>query len=250
MRYIGSDLFDIVTRVPAEDFVFLKYDFETFWARRSLILMQITSIENLSVEFCMKDLTGKYNFELTQATDSKAIHVHLTGEGDCTPSKFTEYMANSSLPQSYGGVSLKNLYLYMSGASEEEHKGAAPDSLGSASFRDAMRVIYFISYVDILPDEVREDAPDPDDLVMRMTLNLERGSGASASEDNDYVYEYYSIDDRSIRVSIYQQNADGDRITESVDDFYISTYAFKKIVNVFWHILNAETIEVTGSYKD
>ncbi|MBO5946188.1 MAG: hypothetical protein J6Q69_06230, partial [Clostridia bacterium] len=250
MRYIASDLYDIVTRVPAEDFVFLKYDFETFWARRNILLMQITSIDSLGVEFHMKDLVGKYNFELTQVEDSTAIHVHLTSEGDCTPSKFTEYMADPSLPTSYGGVSLKNLYLYKSGASEEEHKSAAPDSLGSASFRDAMRVIYFISYVDILPDEVRDEAPSEDDLIMRMTLNLRRGSGASASEDNDYVYEYYRIDDRRVRVSIYQQNADGDRITDSVDDFYISTFAFKKIVNVFVSILNAETIRVTDGYKD
>lgn len=248
MRYIASDLYDIVTRVPAEDFVFLKYDFETFWARRSLMLMQITSIASLGVEFCMDDLVGNYNFELTQPTSSsKALGVHLTASGECTPSKFTEYMADSSLPTSYGGVSLKNLYLYKSNASEEEHKSASPDSLGSASFRDAMRLIYFVSYVDILGEDERKEAPEEGDLVMRMNLRLEDTKNASPYV---YVYEYYRIDDRRVRVSIHQETEAGVRVTESVDDFYISTFAFKKIVNAFVGILNAEVLDITQGYKD
>ena len=250
MRYIGSDLYDIVTRVPAEDFAFLKYDFETFWARRNIILMQITSIDNLEVEFLMTDVYGKYNFDLSPVENSTAIRVHLTSEGECSDSKFKDYMADSSKPQSYGGASLTNLYLHMSDATEEEHKSAAPDSLGSASFRDAMRMIYFISYVDILPDEIREEAPSSDDLVMKMKLDIVEKDGTAASEVKDYVYEFYRIDDRRVRVSIHQVDVDGNRLTESVDDFYISTFAFKKIVNAFTGILNAEVIDITDGYKD
>ena len=250
MRYIGSDLYDIVTRVPAEDFVFLKYDFETFWARRNIILMQLTSIDNLEVEFLMTDIYGKYNFDITPVTGSTAISVHLTSEGECSDSKFKQYMADPSKPQSYGGASLTNLYLHMSGASEEEHKSAAPDSLGSASFRDAMRMIYFISYVDILPDEVREEAPSADDLVMKMKLDIVEKDGTAASEVKDYVYEFYRIDDRRVRVSIHQVDVEGNRLTESVDDFYISTFALKKIVNAFTGILNAELVNITDGYKD
>ena len=247
MRYIASDLYDIVTRVPADDFVFLKYDFETFWARRSLILMQITSIDKFGIEFNMEDLVGSYNFDITPSGQSTGIQVHLTANGECTPNKFTEYMSNPDNPQSYGGASLKNLYLYMSGASEEEHKAASPDSLGSATFRDAMRLIYFVSYVDILPDKVRDEAPSKDDLVMRMTLELADTKNASPYT---YVYEYYRIDDRRVRVSIYQETSDGMRVTDSVDDFYISSYAFKKVVNAFVGILNAEVIDITDGYID
>ena len=250
MRYIGSDLYDIVTRVPAEDFVFLKYDFETFWARRNIILMQITSIDNLEVEFLMTDIYGKYNFDLSPVENSTAIRVHLTSEGECSDSKFKQYMADSTKPQSYGGASLTNLYLHMSTASEEEHKSAAPDSLGSASFRDAMRMIYFISYVDILPDEIRNETPSEDDLVMKMKLDIVEKDGTAASEVKDYVYEFYRIDDRRVRVSIHQVDVEGNRLTESVDDFYISTFAFKKIVNAFTGILNAEVINITDGYKD
>jgi len=250
MRYIGSDLYDIVTRVPAEDFVFLKYDFETFWARRNIILMQITSIDNLEVEFLMTDIYGKYNFDLSPVKDSTAISVHLTAQGECSDSKFKEYMLDPTKPQSYGGASLTNLYLHMSGASEEEHKSAAPDSLGSASFRDAMRMMYFISYVDILPDEIRDEAPSADDLVMKMKLDIVEKDGTAISEVKDYVYEFYRIDDRRVRVSIHQVDADGNRLTESVNDFYISTFAFKKIVNAFTGILNAEVINITDGYKD
>ena len=33
IRYVGSDLFDIVVKVPAEDFEFLDYSFTEYWAR-------------------------------------------------------------------------------------------------------------------------------------------------------------------------------------------------------------------------
>ena len=33
IRYVGSDLFDIVVKVPAEDFEFLNYSFIEYWAQ-------------------------------------------------------------------------------------------------------------------------------------------------------------------------------------------------------------------------
>ena len=196
----------------------------------------------------MDDLYGNYNFELTQVENSTAIHVHLTSEGECSPSKYTEYMANESYPTSYGGVSLKNLYLYMSGAPEEEHKASQPDSLGSAMFREAMLKFAFIYYVDILPDEVREEAPSEDSLVMKIKLDVKRKSGLPASEYKNYVYEFYRIDDTRVRVAIHAVYENGAVASDTVSDFYISTYAFKKIVNTFVAVLNAEIIDNTEDY--
>jgi hypothetical protein len=234
--------------VPAEDFVFLKYDFETFWARRNLILMNVQQIGAFGIEFCMEDLYGNYNLELTQVENSTAIHVHLTSEGECSPSKYTEYMANASYPKSEGGVSLKNLYLYMSNAPEEEHKASLPDSLGAAMFREAMLMFSFIHYVDILPDEVRDEAPSEDDLVMRMKLDVKRKSGLPATDYKNYVYEFYRIDDTRVRVAIHAVYENGDVASDTVSDFYISTYTFKKIVNTFVGILNAQIIDLTEDY--
>ncbi len=249
-RYIGSDLYDIVTRVPAEDFVFLKYDFESFWARRNIILMDISDISKFGIEFHMSDLKGSYLFELTQPKVEKgALGVYVTAAGECTPNKFTEFVSSSQYADHVynGGTSLKSLYEYMSDASSETHKSALPDSLGASCFKDAMRMLYFISYVDILSEQERAVAPSEEDLVMSMSLKLVETANASPYT---YVYRFYRIDDRRIRVSIHQQTASGVAVSEAVDDFYLSTFAFKKIVNGFVGILNAEVIDIDVGYPD
>ena len=250
-RYIASDLYNIVTRVPAENFVFLNYDFESFWARRNIILMDISQIGSFGIEFNMSDLKGSYNFELTQpSSDEDALGVYVTAQGECTPNKYTQFVSDPK-NQAYvynGGTSLKVLYERAGNASPEEHKAALPDSLGASCFKDAMRMMYYTSYVDILPESERGLKPGSEKLVMRMTLEIE--DGTPNASPYTYVYEYYRIDDRRILVSMYQQNSSGVAVTEAVSDFYISTFAFKKIVSNFVGLLNAEVINTDIGYPD
>jgi hypothetical protein len=132
MRYIGSDLYDIVTRVPAADFAFLDYDFETFWARRNIILMDVVHIENFSIEFNMSDFQGEYNFELTQPNaDKKDLGVFVTlGNSDAAQSytetkllKFLQNPANAAYLYN-GGTSLKTFYERVSDAGIEDYQNA------------------------------------------------------------------------------------------------------------------------------
>ena len=256
MRYIASDLYDIVTRVPAKDFAFLDYDFETFWARRSIILMDITHMADFSIEFNMSDYKGSYNFELTQPNeDSKALGVFATlGNPDdvsnYTSNKLVEFLKDPKY-EGYlykGGTSLKNFYEQMSSAGFEDYNAALPDSLGADRFKAAIRLIYFTSYVDVLPEELKEDALSPEKCLIRMKLRLDES--APNASPHIYVYEYYRVDDRRVLVSIYQETASGEVITERVSSFYISTFAFKKIANNFIGLLNAEVINTDVGYPD
>ena len=250
-RYIASDLYNVVTRVPADDFVFLKYDFETFWARRNILLVDIINMGKLGVEFNMKDLVGGYTFELTQPkNNSDSLGVHVTTHGECTPNKFTEFISNpKNADHLYqGGTSLKTFYLYESLADEETHEAALPDSLGASCFREMASLLYMITYTDILPEEVREEEPDSDDLVMKLTMELR--DGAYNASPYTYVYNFYRIDDRRVRVSIHQESMSGQMMTSPVSDFYISTFAMKKIVNNFVNILNAEVLDIDVGYED
>ena len=250
-RYIASDMYDIVTRVPASDFVFLKYDFETFWARRNIMLVDILDVGEVGVEFNMSDLKGNYTFELTQPkTNKDALGVYVTASGECTPNKFTEFISNPDNKELVynGGTSLKTLYLYECDAGADVHESAKPDSLGASVFKDVIRLVYLTAYTDILPVEEREKTPDPDSLVMKMTLSL--ADGTSNASPYTYVYEYYRIDDRRIRVSIYQENLSGEAVTNAVSDFYISSFAFKKIVTNFVGLLNAEVVNTDIGYPD
>lgn len=252
-RYIASDLYDVVTRVPADDFVFLKYDFQTFWARRELMVVDISYIENVSVEFTMSDLKGGYNFKLTQPEAYRdALGVFATTFGDeFTSNKLVEFISdpkniNAGLITD-GGVSLKTFYLNASDADEEEHKAVLPDTLGGSCFKDIVRLIFLTSYTDILSEEERKAVPDEDSLVMRMTLDLNENA---PKNPYTYVYEFYRIDDRRVRVSIYQRDDKGNRVTDSVSDFYVSTFAFKKLVNNFCALLNAEVFDTDVGYPD
>lgn len=250
MRYIASDLYGIVTRVAAHDFVYLDYDFETFWARRSIMLVDLMNVANIGIEFNMADLKGNYNFEITPPADKKtdSLGVFVTASGECTKNKFTEFISdpkNAHLLYE-GGASLKTLYLYESGADEETHKDAYPNSLGASCFGDLIRMIFYTSYTGILGEEERGEAPSSEDSIMRMTLELDEDT--PNAKPYIYVYEFFRIDDRRVRVSIHRETPGGEVIGGAVSDFYLSTYAFKKIASGFYSILNAEVIDIDFGY--
>lgn len=246
-RYIASDLYDIVTSLPADDFVFLNYDFETYWARRNIILMDINDIEGVGISFNMSDVKGEYYFDLihtqstyvsgnTEATYNK-ITVFVTPEGECDTNKLLEYMAEKGYAD---GVSLSELYNYLY-PNDSELKSVYPDSLGTAYFRKLIRMIYLMSYVDVMPESEREAAKQPDKLVMRMSLDIK-------SSAYSYVYEFYRADDRRVLVSIHQEDANGKVVTTPISDFYVSTFTMKKTVTNFFGILNGEKIDTDIGY--
>ena len=251
VRYVASDLYDIVTMIPAEDLTFLNYDFESFWARRKIVLMDIYDIESLNVELLMSDLKGEYFFDLihekvkyeTSASGNVSEHDKITvfvkPSGECDTNKLIEYMASKRYPD---GVSLTELYeAYY--PNDSELKQVYPDSLGTSYFKQAVRMLYLMSYVDVMPEEQREAALHAENLVMRMTLEIK-------SSAYRYVYEFYRADDRRVVVSIYQIDPDGQRVTEPVSAFYMSTFAYKKLVTNFVGTLNAEKIQPDVGYSD
>ena len=251
-RYIASDLYDIVTRVPAKDFVFLDYDFESFWARRNIILMDVTDIENMGVEFNMSDVKGEYLFDLIHEPNTKyqtsggyiqyftKTTVFVTpGTNGVPGNKLTNYIAEHGYK---GGVSLTELYKHYY-PNDKEEKEVYPDSLGTAYFKELIKMIYLTSFVDVMPEEDRVEAMKPEKLVMRMTMEI-------SSSSYEYVYEFYRADDRRILVSIHQEDANGKIVTTPVSDFYISTFAFKKLVTNFLGLLDAQKITPDVGYVD
>ena len=140
------------------------------------------------------------------------------------------------------GLSLTELYqaLY---PNDPELKQIYPDLLGTSYFKLAVRMIYLTTYVDVMPEEERAAAIQPENMVMRMTLEIK-------STGKRYVYEFYRADDRRVLVSIYQIDANGSRVTDSVSAFYLSTFAYKKIVSNFVGVLNGEKITPDVGYPD
>lgn len=247
-RVVASDMYNVVVEANADDYVFLNYDFESFWARRQLILMDIKDIEALTLELHMSDLKGSFEFDLNHKPtqyqtanggigEFNKITVKVTPRGECTSNRLIEYMKSKGYDTTSGFVSLTELYdsIYPD-LLDDAHKAVYPDSLGTAYFKEAIRMLYLTAYVDVMPEEDRAAAKSPDKLVMRMRLDI-------TSSAFQYVYEFYRADDRRILVSIHKEDANGSIATTPVADFYVSTFAFKKVVTNFWGILNGELIE-------
>ena len=250
-RYVASDLYNIVTEISADKFVFLDYDFETFWARRNIILMDVNDIEDFGIEFYMSDIKGSFDFDLihekiTYETSANGytssfnkITAFVKPSADATSTRLAELMAKKGYSE---GISLTELYENYY-PNDPELKEVYPDSLGTAYFKEAIRMIYLTAYVDVMPKADRDEAMKAENLVMRMTLDIK-------SSAFTYVYEFYRADDRRVLVSIYQVDANGNAATTPVSDFYISTFAFKKIVTNFMGLLNAEKITPDVGYPD
>jgi len=259
-RFVGSDLYDIVARVDGENFVFLKYDFVSFWARRDLILTDIANIDGVRAEFYLEDMKGIYDIRLDHRTiyigsDNKGylkppsdvsysefdeITVVVTPEGECTPNALTQYMAEKG----YSFVSLTELYNQLVGGGKPTFAGY--DTLGTSNFKEFVETLYFTTYSGTVPAEEQNAITENSPLVMRLSFKL-------SSSGYPYVYEFYRYDDRRVMVRIYQEiynEATGEyRTTTPVSDFYVSTFAFKKLVNHFYDVMDTVDIDKEDSYQ-
>ena len=283
IRYVGSDLYDIIAKVPAENLVFLKYNFVDFWARRSLMMFDVKYLERMDVEFMMDDLKGSYAFEIptgsiTDTTFAVLIYDtcnHAYGTVcDCTGNKALDYIreyneANPDLPlKALPVTKLYNECMEKDGS--EVYAGGnvlygptSYDSAGVGNFRELMGVLYSIPYSGSLTAEEQQAALD-NGMLMRIKIKL----NASNTTDNIHVYEFYRYGDRQIMVRMYDgyevalkdengktvTDAKGNVVkefvptTEAVSDFCITTLAFKKIVANYFTLLNAETVYPDEAY--
>lgn len=259
-RYVGSDLYDVVAKVSSDKFVFLKYDFINFWARRDLILTDIANIDGVRLELYLEDMNGIYDMRLDHRTiyigsDNKGylkppsgvsysefdeITVVVTPEGECTPNALTNYIAEKG----YSFVSLTELYDQLVGGGKQTFAGY--DALGTSNFKEFIETLYFTTYAGVVPADDQSDIVKDNPMLMRMSFTL-------SSSGWPYVYEFYRYDDRCVMVRIYQESyneATGEYTrTTPVSDFYISTFAFKKLVNHFVDVLNTVDIDKENSYQ-
>jgi len=277
-RFVGSDMYDVVTEVDGEKFAFLEYDFESFWARRNLVLMDINHIDKMQVEFFMDDIKGNYVFDLdhkdawvngNKETDKEptesgwtkfnkiSVTVHTSGEH--TDTKLSEHIKNHNIQT--GMLSLTELYNYeyrdkYQGAPDYMEKldaynkllkDADFDHIGTAYFKEALRTLYLVGYSGTMTDAEQAEATVEEKKLMRISFKLLNVQNASHL---NYVYTFYRADDRRVLVSIHQEDDDGNVKIQPVSDLYISTFALKKIVANIQGILNAELIKPELAYPD
>ncbi|MBQ8380733.1 MAG: hypothetical protein IJY18_02465 [Clostridia bacterium] len=256
MRYIASDLYDVISKVSAEDFVFLDESFESFYARRNLVMVDVSAMEELNFEFTMDDVYGKYKNDLTHtedlyayggklwhvselteeelsmATKYDAINVLVTPSGDCINTKFGEYLEKNN-------KTYDSLYNFFG------KERVDLDALGTSNFKELIEALFYTHYQGFLSEEEQAAGFALGKKLMKMTVALYDDYGPYR-----YVYEFYKISDRRIMVEVYREHtADGSKYGVA-SSFYVSTYAFEKIVGLYFDLLNGENIENETPYVD
>ena len=253
LRYIGSEMYDIVASVNGSDFDFLESSFVELWARRNLLMIDVSKIDMVEASFNLSDFYGDYRFEFDHddvyvaggkvygnesqvpdnVTPTRYDLITIMGSlsGDASENAFTRYLAEKNKSQSWLG----EFYLDTAGAQNSGY-----DNAGTGNFKYLLRMMYSLHY-DGLVDEadklVAEDKLQSGEAEYLLTLKFK-----TVKSDTKYCYGFTRIDDRRVMVSIWYEYSDG-VVSNRTSDFYLSTFAFKKILFAFDDLLNARTVD-------
>ncbi len=263
-RNVGSDMYDLIARVYGEEFDFLEYDFIDFYARRTLLMVDIDNVDKIEMNFGMTDVYGSYTFDVnttkkyigmnssgqTVAADEyfegstpASLHtVSITAKGDRIETEFEKILRNESTT---GRVSVTRLYnVVNNGGKDMGTQGL--NTVGVSNFKDVFEITQLMAYegaIHNLSDEERARAEasksDAPELTMRVKLT---------DSSYYYSYEFRRFDDRRVMVTLFRSDADGNAVTAETSDFYISTFAMKKLVRSYVDLLDGKYIKTDDGY--
>ena len=250
-------MYDVIVKVKAEDFDFVEYGFVEFWARRNILMMDITNLNGLKLDFNMADLKGEYDFEVVFKT---AYGGYVNGKYVISPEAFpgsspieqetvrvqaSDDAFSTAFKDKFGTAwgDLSTLYNHTMGDGEVIYYPGSKDTLGAAYFNSVYETLQLSSYLDFLTEE-EQAAGFEKEPIFSIHLTVE-------GKTYNYTYDFYRIDDRRVMVSLYRSDSEGNMIESlgRVSDFYISTFAFKRIVNQYIYLLNGKEIDESISYN-
>lgn len=256
IRYIGSDMYDLVAKVPSADFDFLEYDFVDFWARKNLVMMDITKLQGMKLEFNMQDLSGTYNFDVVfkeayggyvgddYVIREEAFQGSSPIEHEIVRVKAAEGSFETEFTKMFGNEwgDISTLYDHTIGGGKTAYYPGTNDTLGAAYFNSVYETLQLTRYFDYLTED-EQTAGLTGPRILRMHLRVD-------GKEYYYTYDFYRLDDRRIMVRFYRSDADGNKIEHlgEVSDYYVTTFAFKKLVNHYIYLLNGKVVDEGVSY--
>ena len=263
-RYIGSDMYDIIAKVTSTEFDFVEYGFVEFWARKNMVMMDIKKLDQLKLEFNMQDLKGSYTFDVSfktvyQLYENGQYYVTDVPKDGYSPVEKQTVKVKAS-EDAFGTVfkdmvgadtwsDLASIYDMTIGGGKTSYYPGTDMTYGAAYFNSVYETLQLTAYLDDLTEEEQQAGLNMP-RIMRMQIKVD-------GTDQYYTYDFYRIDDRRIMVSQciikYSVDDNGNVVEErgpSVSDFYISTFAFKKLVNNYIHILNGQPVDENVAYPD
>lgn len=267
-RYVGSDMYDIIAVVDAgNEFDFLDKTFVEYWARETLAVVSYTEINDMKLDFYMSDLYGSYEFKINHEdkwVDESGSILNQPPVEDSEPFDFVTVFASITSPldktsdsllkrsadlkikdgelyaEDYFGY-IRMCKIYGRAMGVNGIPGLKTDTYGTANFKSVLNVIFNTSYTGRVSEQEQIEGAERE-VLMRMSFKVNESDPI-----NRYVYEFRRLDDRRVMVTLYKENAAGVRQSE-VSDFYVSTFAFKKIARSFTQFINGETVDGDVGY--
>ncbi len=262
-RYVGSDMYNIIVKMDADVLYWIEESFVDFWTRRDIVMVHQSNLDKLTATINLDTFKGKYVFDVEhpeawitadglvffdpgEDVENKekynALNVFVSSSGECTDSVFKDYMDRVN----GDNVHLANIYNVAAGIMSGNGLTDGYDTLGDSNFKAFLSVLYGTGYMGTLTEgekaSIEGKAP-----VMTLSFYLESSSESSADE---YAYDFYYTDLGRVAVSVYRYNAaTGEKIGERCD-FYISNFAFKKVVGSLSDLLNGKVIDLDAGYRD
>lgn len=266
-RYVGSDMYDIIVEMDGSVFDFVEHSFVEYWARRSLVMLNYEHIDYVKLDLSMTDLYGSYNFDLDHKTiyiDSSGNHydekpesggseydfvtVNVTPSGNCTENALIKWLRHDQAENptlNINSIKLHNLYNRESETGDAGIMG--DDYTGTAYFKEQLLVMFSTYYTGTLTDEEQREALRAADKLMSLTFAVDTSRAGPAASPYPYVYDFYRVSDRRIMVVIREIGPNGQTLSQ-VSDFYISQFAFRKIVFNFVNLLNGKPVDPDTAY--
>ena len=279
VRYVASEMYDIIVMIEADQLGFVDLDVVDFWARRNLILVNTELIDRIEFEFNMSDLEGKYTFDVehntiyidqltgqayfdvskipegTSYSPYDWIDVFVTQHGEATvKTAFEEYLKSNGRWEKERSGYLSDLYNYVAG----HPVSSTRDTLATAMYKNFILMLFYTQYTGTLTENEQaavldpngdgstDDAPAP---LLKFSVKL-NNSKPNADTTKEYHYEFYRCDDRRVMVRIYETR--GGKVIDDnyASDFYVSVLGFRKIVSGFLTLLNGKTVNEENPYPD
>lgn len=255
-RYVGSDMYNLVAEIDASAFEFLDYSFTEFWARRHLVLVDAGDIELFELDFFMDDFRGGYNFEIKKktiysglwngemvfddeyfegSTSQEKFYVYITqDDGTTAETELSRYLASIGATR----TSVTDLYDEIMGGGEDLFLPNSIETVGVSNFMLAFQLMQMTTYQGVLTEDEQAAAFATEKLMsIKIKLNADNAS------PHTYVYDFYRASDRKVMVSVYKMDYEGVVATAKMSDFYLSTFAFKKMVNGYISVFNAKDVD-------
>ncbi len=266
-RYVASTLYNTIVKVSDEVLFFLDQSFVDFWARKNLVMTNVDNLLEVDVELSLDEFSGSYNMIVAHDTayrlgDGKlqiggvapenyidsfnTITVNVTPGAGGTETVLKELAGTLGRPT----ITLDTLYEYTI-RDEKKLDMYLPDSFGSTYFKEFMLGLFYVNQEGAVNENKQNEVLSGGKRLMKFSMKIDTDKDGERDDEGYYIFEFYQFPgEEKLLVSLYQVDNDGNRKTDSVSDFYISRFAFKRIVSSFVSLVNGKEFELGEGYPE